>query len=303
MSTTEQSGGVVCIGVFDGVHRGHRALVSVARERADDLALPLVVVTFDPHPMAVVRPGAEPTMLASVEHRVELLLEAGADEVDVLEFDAELAATPAEDFISELLVDRLKVQEVVVGENFRFGNRAMGTTETLRVEGDRFGFRVTVVPLVGASDQRWSSTRTRELVTSGEVVAAAEALGRVYRLDGTVVHGDHRGRELGFPTANLAWQGRPSIPADGVYAGWLLVDHDRLPAAISVGTNPQFDGRERRVEAYVLDRDDLDLYGLDVSIEFTDRIREQLTFPDIAALVVRMNEDVATARQLLDARA
>lgn len=296
-------GCVACIGVFDGVHRGHQVLVSYARARADLRGLPLVVVTFDPHPMAVVRPGHEPTLLATLAHRAELLLNAGADEVDVLEFDTTLAATEPEAFVSDLLVGRLGVREVVIGENFRFGHRARGTTETLRAEGERLGFEVSVLPLAGSGDQRWSSTRTRRLVSAGDVAAAAEALGRPYRLDGVVVHGDHRGRELGFPTANMQWSGTPTIPADGVYAGWVLTGAQRYPAAISVGTNPQFDGRERRVEAYVLDRDDLDLYGQDFSVEFTDRIRGQQTFTDVGALVAQMSEDVAAARILLGIRA
>lgn len=297
------SGCVACVGVFDGVHRGHRALVAHARERADARGLPLVVVTFDPHPMSVVRPGSEPTLLATLDHRIELLLEAGADEVDVLEFDADLASTEPEEFVEALLVDRLGVREIVVGENFRFGHRARGTTETLRAEGERLGFEVSVLPLVGADDQRWSSTRTRRLIAEGDVDGAARALGRPYRLDGVVVHGDHRGRELGFPTANLRWEGSPTIPADGVYAGWVTTESDRYPAAISVGTNPQFDGRERRVEAYVLDRDDLDLYGQSIGVWFTDRIRGQETFPDAVALVERMGEDVDAVRTLLGIRA
>lgn len=297
------SGCVACVGVFDGVHRGHRALVAHARERADARGLPLVVVTFDPHPMSVVRPGTEPTLLATLDHRIELLLEAGADEVDVLEFDADLASTEPEEFVEALLVDRLGVREIVVGENFRFGHLARGTTETLRAEGERLGFEVSVLPLVGADDQRWSSTRTRRLIAEGDVDGAARALGRPYRLDGVVVHGDHRGRELGFPTANLQWEGSPTIPADGVYAGWVTTESDRYPAAISVGTNPQFDGRERRVEAYVLDRDDLDLYGQSIGVWFTDRIRGQETFPDAVALVERMGDDVDAARTLLGIRA
>jgi len=292
-------GCVACVGVFDGVHRGHQALIAFARTRADLRGLPLVVVTFDPHPMSIVRPGSEPTVLATLEHRIELLLEAGADEVAVLQFDTELAATEPETFVEELLVGRLGVREVVVGENFRFGHRARGTTQTLRAEGERLGFDVSVLPLVGSGEQRWSSTGTRRLVAAGDVAEAGAALGRHYRLDGVVVHGDHRGRELGFPTANMQWTGSPTIPADGVYAGWLNTSTERFPAAISVGTNPQFDGRERRVEAYVLDRDDLDLYGQSFSIEFADRIRGQETFADLDGLIARMSEDVAAARTLL----
>lgn len=304
MSTDPQAaatsdGCVASVGVFDGVHRGHRALIAHARARADELGLPLVGLTFDPHPMSVVRPGAEPTSLATLDHRIELLLGAGADEVDVLRFDADLAATEAEDFVEQLLVGRLGAREIVVGENFRFGHRARGTIQTLRSVGARLGMKVSALPLAGTGVQRWSSTLTRRLVAEGDVVAAAEALGRPYRLDGVVVHGDHRGRELGFPTANLGWAGSPTIPADGVYAGWIMTDGETLPAAISVGTNPQFNGIERRVEAYALDRDDLDLYGFPVHIEFEQRIRGQETFADVAVLIARMGADVDTARDLL----
>jgi riboflavin kinase/FMN adenylyltransferase len=200
-----------------------------------------------------------------------------------------------------VLVDRLHVRELVVGQDFRFGHRAAGTFATLETEGERHGFRATAAPLVGDGTERWSSTRVRALVTEGDVDAAAAALGRPYRLDGVVVHGDHRGRELGYPTANLQWSGDPTVPADGVYAGWLrvLAGGQDLPAAISVGTNPQFDGRERRVEAYVLDRDDLDLYGADVGVAFVARIRGQERFESVDALVERMAVDVGEARRLL----
>ena len=205
-------------------------------------------------------------------HRIELLLAAGADAVDVLHFDEAMSAMDPQEFVHRVLVDRLHVREIVVGQDFRFGHRAAGTYDTLVTEGERHDFRAIAAPLVGEGAERWSSTGIRALVVEGDVAAAATALGRPYRLDGVVVHGDHRGRELGYPTANLRWTGEPTVPADGVYAGWLRVldSGPDLPAAISVGTNPQFDGQERRVEAYVLDRDDLDLYGTEVGVAFVD---------------------------------
>jgi riboflavin kinase/FMN adenylyltransferase len=256
-------GCVACIGVFDGVHRGHQSLVDIARHRADALGVPLVAITFDPHPAAVVGPRHAPTSLATVPHRVELLMAAGADAVDVLHFDEAMSAMDPQEFVHRVLVDRLHVREIVVGQDFRFGHRAAGSHETLVTEGERHDFRAIAAPLVGDGSERWSSTGIRALVEQGDVAAAARALGRPYRLDGVVVHGDHRGRELGYPTANLAWSGDPTVPADGVYAGLLQVlgSGPDMPAAISVGTNPQFDGRERRVEAYVLDQDTLELYG------------------------------------------
>ena len=293
------SGAVLSIGVFDGVHRGHQALLAHARRAASTRALPLVAVTFDPHPMAVV-PGREaPESLASLEQRKELLLAAGADAVDVLDFDASMAAMAPEEFVSRELVQRLGAREVVVGEDFRFGHRATGTVDTLRDTGRRWGFDVSAVPLLGDGAERWSSTRIRRAVAEGRVGDAQDALGRPYALDGVVVHGDHRGRELGYPTANLSWQGDPVVPADGVYAGWLTAAGERHPSAISVGTNPQFDGRERRVESYVLDRDDLDLYDLRVRVEFVERMRGQMTFDSLDGLLEQMATDVDRSRSLL----
>lgn len=292
-------GSVVTIGVFDGVHRGHQSLVGLARASADAEGVPLVAITFDPHPMAVVGAGVAPTSLATMPHRVRLLQAAGADEVDVLAFTPELAAMDPQEFVHRVLVDRLHVRAVVVGQDFRFGHRAAGTFATLEQEGDRHGFRAVAAPLVGDGEHRWSSTAVRSMVTDGDVAGAANALGRPYRLEGVVVHGDHRGRELGYPTANLAWTDSPTIPADGVYAGWLGTAHDVLPAAISVGTNPQFDGRDRRVESYVLGRDDLDLYGQQITVDFVTRLRGQARFDGVAELVDQMGRDVDQAAEIL----
>jgi len=291
-------GAVLCIGVFDGVHRGHQTLLAQGRAVADELGLPLIAVTFDPHPMSVVRPEAAPTTLASLTERRFLLLNAGADDVFVLKFTKEVSTWSPEEFIQRVLVDTLKARAVVVGENFRFGHRAVGTVQTLREAGQRDGFSVHELTLA-ADQQPWSSTRVRQAVVDGDVAEAARVLGRPYELSGAIVHGDHRGRELGFPTANLLWLGNPTIPADGVYAGWLVVGGQRLPAAISVGTNPQFSGEERRVESYVLDRDDLDLYGQEVTVVFVDRLRGQLVFDGLDGLVEQMSQDVASTREVL----
>lgn len=297
----DQRGCVVTIGVFDGVHRGHRTLLALARSRADAEGLPLVAITFDPHPLAVVGPRQAPPSLASVELRAELLREAGADAVDILHFTPEVAAMTPEEFVHRVLVERLHVREIVIGADFRFGHRAAGSFETLAAEGERHGFRAVAAPLAGDGEHRWSSTRVRQLIVEGDVAGAAEVLGRPYCLEGEVVHGDHRGRELGYPTANLSWAGEPAVPADGVYAGWLVVAGDPMPAAISVGTNPQFDGRERRVEAYAIDRRGLDLYGQYVRLQFVDRIRGQARFADVDELVARMAVDVEQARVVLGA--
>jgi riboflavin kinase/FMN adenylyltransferase len=292
-------GCVACIGVFDGVHRGHQALVALARSRADLAGLPLVAITFDPHPMEVVRPGEAPTSLATLAQRIELLHDAGADDVQVIAFDEHVAAMTPEEFVHRVLVERLHVREVVVGQNFRFGHRAAGTIDTLTTEGDRHGFRAIAAPLVGDGAHRWSSTGIRALIADGDVAAADLALGRPASMDGVVVHGDHRGRELGYPTANLEWSGRPTIPADGVYAGYLSVPGERWTAAVSVGTNPQFDGHERRVEAYALTQTDPDLYGSWARVEFVERLRAQQRFESLEDLTAQMARDVARTGELL----
>jgi riboflavin kinase/FMN adenylyltransferase len=307
---------VVTIGVFDGVHLGHRELIAAAchesrrREDAEGgsaTRVPVVAVTFDPHPNEVVREGTHPAMLATVDHRVQLLHDAGADAVVVLPFTREFAALTPEEFAGQVLAQRLHAVAVVVGANFRFGHRASGTTSTLAELGMTLGFSVVVVDLargpVGGGDVAWSSTYVRQCVMEGDVEEAAAVLGRHHRVTGEVVHGDHRGRQLGFPTANLALADHAAVPADGVYAGWVVRPAagpaaQRLPAAISIGTNPTFDGEDRRVEAYVLDRDDLDLYGELIAVEFQTRLRATLRFDSVDALVAQMNDDVARARSL-----
>jgi len=298
LSTNERKGAVLCIGVFDGVHRGHQALLSEGRLLADELGVPLVAVTFDPHPMAVVRPESAPQSLASLAERRFLLFNAGADDVFVLKFTKEVSGWEPEEFIHRVLVDTLRASAVVVGKNFRFGHRAAGTVDTLREAGTRYGFAVREVGLA-ADQEPWSSTRVRMALTAGDIAEANRVLGRDYELTGVVVHGDHRGRELGFPTANLFWLGNPVIPADGVYAGWLIASNQRFPAAISVGTNPQFSGVERRVETYVLDRDDLDLYDQEVTVVFVAHLRGQLVFDGLEGLVEQMAQDVAATREVL----
>lgn len=300
---------VLVIGVFDGVHQGHRHLIDQARAQADRLGQPLVAVSFDPHPMQLVRPDRAPRMLTTVHHRVELLRGAGVDFVRLLTFDRALAQMSADDFITEILVSQLSAGQVVVGENFRFGHRASGTIDTLQQHGPRHGFDVSAVSLKRSSgdheDAAWSSTRIRALLAEGHVDRAAIGLTRLHRIVGEVVTGDQRGRDLGYPTANLSllpedYGGPPAVPGDGVYAGWLLHDGQRLPAAISVGTNPTFgQGTERRVEAHVLDRDDLDLYGHQVAVEFAERLRGQVAFHSVDDLVEQMAADVSAASAAL----
>ncbi|MDQ1747081.1 MAG: riboflavin kinase / adenylyltransferase [Frankiaceae bacterium] len=289
---------VVAIGVFDGVHLGHRAIVARAIEAARSLDASSVVVTFDPHPARVVRPEAAPLLLGSVPERVELLASLGIDAVLVLPFDREMSSWTAEEFVQRLLVSRLHARRVVVGENFRFGNRALGDVALLRSLGAADGFDVDAVGLVGDGDAV-SSTLVRGLVAAGDVAGALRALGRPYALSGVVVRGDARGRALGYPTANLAIPAGIAVPADGVYAGWLVrADGSRWPAAVSVGSNPTFDGVERRVEAYALDAE-FDLYDERITVEFAERLRGMEKFDSVDTLVAQMAADVAEVRRKL----
>jgi riboflavin kinase/FMN adenylyltransferase len=296
---------VVTLGNFDGVHRGHRAVLGAVVERARATGARAVAVTFEPHPVAVLHPERAPQIITGPDHRLSLLEATGLDAVLVMEFTRELASWTPEHFVRTVFVEVLGARVVVVGRDTRFGVRNSGDVNTLRDLGSQHGFEVLTMDDLGG-DVRWSSSRVRELVTAGDVRAAAEILGRPHRVSGTVVHGDHRGRELGYPTANLEPVPSGLVPADGVYAGWLLrpglspddPDHT-MPAAVSVGTNPTFDGTQRRVEAYVLDRTDLDLYGESVVLEFVERLRATERYGSVEALLDQMAQDVERSRQVL----
>jgi riboflavin kinase / FMN adenylyltransferase len=302
---------VVTIGNFDGVHRGHQEVLAQAKARATALGgLPVVALTFDPHPVSVLRPDRAPAMLSSAEERAELLTRYGADAVLILPFDKEVSSWPPEEFIDRVLVGTLHAKAIVVGENFRFGHKAAGHVDTLVAAGAQAGFVVEGLSLAGDA-QPWSSTYIRERIAEGDVEAAAEALGRPLRVTGVVVEGDKRGRELGYPTANIPAEPGAAVPLDGVYAGLLTVLEpapgapaydEPLPAAISVGSNPTFDGVDRRVESYVLDRDDLELYGARIAVDFVARLRgSQIRFDTIDELLVQMKADVDRARRILSA--
>ena len=295
---------VVTVGVFDGVHRGHQRIVARAAEAAAERGLPVVVVTFDPHPDEIVRPGTHPPFLCSTRRRCELLAGLGVSAVCVLPFTYEFSQLGPDEFVRAVVVDRLHAAHVVVGEDFRFGHKAAGDVALLAELGDKYEFSAEGVPLLADGAVRISSSAIRELLAAGDVAAAARLLGRPHRVEGIVVRGHQRGRGLGFPTANLETAPHTAIPADGVYAGWLVAldaggaQAERWPAAISVGTNPTFDGQERTVEAYALDRDDLDLYGMHMAADFTSRIRGQARFDSVAELIEQMHADVTAAREV-----
>ena len=287
------NGATVTIGVFDGVHRGHQALIAHAVERARVARRTAVVVTFDPNPLEVLRPEQAPTRLTSITRRCELIAALEVDDVEVLPFTAELAAMSAQDFTTQVLLQRLDAREVVIGEGFRFGHRAQGSADTLRTAG----LHVFEYGLVGEGAPV-SSTRIRAAVAQGDVGAAAVMLGRPTEVDGIVVQGQQRGRQLGYPTANVAHHDRAAVPADGVYAGRTEVAGRIHRAAISVGSNPTFDGTHRTVEAYLLDFDE-DIYDQQVRVEFVQRLRGMQAFAGAAELIETMRDDVVRTREVV----
>ncbi|MFE2033608.1 bifunctional riboflavin kinase/FAD synthetase [Streptomyces scopuliridis] len=297
--------GVVTIGSYDGVHRGHQLIIGRAVERARELGVQSVVVTFDPHPSEVVRPGSHPPLLAPHHRRAELMADLGVDALLILPFTLEFSKLSPADFIVKVLVDKLHARAVIEGPNFRFGHKAAGNVAVLADLGVTYDYEVEVVDLYVTGEagggEPFSSTLTRRLVAEGDVAGAAEILGRPHRVEGVVVRGAQRGRELGFPTANVETLPHTAIPADGVYAGWLTADGERMPAAISVGTNPQFEGTERTVEAYAIDRVGLDLYGLHVTVDFLSYVRGQRKFESIDALLEAIRDDVKRSRALTEA--
>ncbi|SEP16590.1 riboflavin kinase / FMN adenylyltransferase [Amycolatopsis saalfeldensis] len=303
---------MVTIGVFDGVHRGHQALISRTVRAAAERGLPSVLLTFDPHPSEVLRPGSHPAQLTTLRRKAELVESLGIDAFAVLPFTLDLSKLSPDEFVHEVLVDRLHTAAVVVGDNFTFGFKAAGDVALLRRLGQRFGFVAYGAELQGrslaegdraANDITFSSTYVRSCIDAGDVVAAADALGRPHRLEGIVVRGDGRGHDLGYPTANLSTPRFAAVPADGVYVAWFTRSSDpgrRLRAAVSVGTNPTFSGRERTVEAFVLDVDE-DFYGQHVALDFVTRLRDQVRFTRSEDLVTQIDDDVARTRKELAA--
>lgn len=298
---------VATFGNFDGVHRGHQGVINAVVTAARRHGVKAVAVTFDPHPVTLFHPEQAPELITPGPLREDLLASLGLDGLLTLHFDREFANQTAREYIESTFVEGLEVKALVVGEDAKgFGVNYSGDVDLLRELGEEHGFEVIVLDDMGDTE-RWSSSSVRAHLTAGEVAEAAAVLGRPHRMVGEVVHGDHRGRELGFPTANMSPDSLGLIPADGVYAGWLtrldrpLDDVERtMPAAVSVGTNPTFEGRrQRRVESYVLDRTDLDLYDETVMVEFIEHIRPTLKFDSIDELLVAMRDDVERCREVL----
>jgi riboflavin kinase / FMN adenylyltransferase len=289
---------VVTIGVFDGVHRGHQQIIGRAVERARVGGYSSVLLTFDPHPSEVVRPGSHPPILTTQRTKAELVEQLGVDVFCVVPFTLDVMRLAPDEFVHEVLVSSLHAAAVVVGENFRYGRKAAGDVPALTRAGRSFGFAVEGVPLLEEEDGTTiSSTYIRSCIAGGDVAAAARALGRPHRVEGVVVRGDGRGAGIGYPTANLATVAHAALPADGVYAGRMHRSGTVLPVAISIGTNPTFEGQERRVEAYVLDFDG-DLYGEHVTYEFVERLRATERYDSVDALVEQMGHDVQDTRRI-----
>lgn len=299
---------VVTLGVFDGVHLGHRELMRVTREIADQHGILSVVLTMWPNPAEVIKRGVPPTRLTTLEYRAELIESVGVDALAVLNFDEAVAHLSPEQFASQILSDSLHAAHVVVGANFRFGRKALGDVETLERLGEQFGFGVTVVDLIDSHDRNreipTSSTYIRELIEDGDVTSAARYLVRPHRVEGPVIAGDARGRDLGFPTANIDYDELAAVPGEGVYVGRIIVDPHGperaiYPAAISVGTNPTFDGEDLRIEAFAFDESELEIYGKPCAIEFVEKLRNQEKYNKIEDLQAAVERDVERSREIL----
>lgn len=289
----------VALGTFDGVHLGHQAVIESAVAMAERLSAVPCAATFHPRPATLLRPGTPADTLAGVTQRVRLLGEAGAQEVALVRFTKAVAALTAEEFVDQVLIEQLGAVGVTVGQDFRFGHDRSGTVDVLRTLCAAHGVEVTAIRLVDQDGEKISSSRIRQLIGEGEVSRAALLLGRFASIEGAVVHGDHRGREIGFPTANLSLVPGQQVPAEGVYAGWALLPpgERRFRAAISIGLNPHFgDVAEARVEAHLLDYDGTEIYGTPMRLEFVQRLRDQEVYANLDDLVAQIGRDVEDVR-------
>ena len=289
----------VTIGKFDGIHRGHQALISALRDAAEEHDLKTVLVTFDRHPDALLNPGAVKWPLIGPTQKASLVADAGVDVMLTLAFDDALAQQSAKDFVQETLVDALRAKIVIVGEDFRFGAGGVGDISLLHELGQQLGFEVRVIPSATESGLKVSTSAIRELLDLGDVAKAGILLGRTHTTVGVVEHGLKIGRTIGFPTANMSRDAEGYLPLDGVYAGWLIADGQRYPAAHSVGINETFQAVPRLVESHVLDRKDLDLYDKVVTLEYVDFVRPSAKFDGVESLVAEINRDLDKIRNIL----
>jgi riboflavin kinase/FMN adenylyltransferase len=297
---TSEEPSVVAIGVFDGLHLGHQAVLAQLVELADQYDATPTVVTFDPSPATVLAPDRAPRQLATIEQRLDGLDALGVRQVRVLTFSKELASESARDFIERVLVHDLRTRCVIVGEDFHFGHNREGNLAFLRDAGAASGFDVVAAPTHG-DGTRWSSSAVRRALESGDVVEAKRVLGRPFVLHGVVEHGDNRGEALGFPTANLSVAKEQALPAEGVYAGATFLDGNWWPAAISIGTRPQFyDDGALLVEVHVVGFDG-QLYGRALDVVFLSHLRDQTTFASVDDLIAQIRQDVAKSQQIFDA--
>lgn len=302
------AGTAVTIGAFDGVHRGHRAVIASIGEIAATRGLQTAVVTFDRHPASVVRPESAPLLLTDLEQKLELLEDCGVDHVYVVHFDEERSRETAPEFVTEVISGRLDARLVCVGEDFHFGRNRSGDVALLRTMGAQLGFDVLGHRLVGLGDgspdeEPVSSTRIRRALAAGELGAANEMLGRAHEVRGVVGHGDARARDLGFRTANVAVPESICLPADGIYAGWYFTpDGTRHPTAISLGRRPTFYefADTSLLEAHLIGFDG-DLYGQPARVQFVEHLRDELKFDSVEALIEQMGRDVEQAARVLDA--
>lgn len=285
-------GAALAIGIFDGVHLGHQEIL----KEGVKANLPVIVLTFDPHPTSIFAPNTIPTRLLTLESRIAQLVSHGASSVAVIKFTSEFSKLTPDEFINQVLIPNFDPELVLVGQNFTFGAKASGTVEYLASVAP---FKVKALSLYQHGNIKVSSTRIREAIKAGNIEIANQLLTRPHQLVGPVVHGEKRGRTIGYPTANIGLDADATIPSDGVYAGWLSVANHRWPAAISIGTNPTFEGvRGRQVEAYALDRDDLDLYDQEAKVEFGWRLRDTIKFSSLDELLTQMKIDCDAARKL-----
>ncbi len=292
-------GAAVAIGVFDGVHLGHRCVL----EALDgcDQQLARTAMTFGTHPAAILAPDRDPTRLSTLGRRFELFADAGIQRVAVLDFDERMRDMAPDVFVDRYLVDGLDARFVAVGEGFRFGRGAAGTTDTLAELGTHHRFAVDVVAIESHGESEIRSTTIREQLERGDVIEAATMLGRPYELEGIVVPGDGRGRQLGVPTANISFPAVLTVPKPGVYVVMAVIDGELRPAVANLGTRPTFDGTQQVLEVHVLDLD-RNLYGKQIRIQFVERIRDELRFSSIEDLLVQIRADIATATTVLDER-